>query len=122
MDDPGKIPIYVQVLHRHEPETEERDKLIIIYEDGGKKIDEEMKLRNPNAKRKLMFVSVGNPEIRGTKAKFSTSQSQGYWIYCGNLWYVRKVEDEYHFAQYMTYHTDNKEILGLWDAREHEKK
>jgi len=39
----------------------------------------------------------------------------GYWIYCGNEWYVRKLKKEYEFSKYMAYNTKEKKIEGIWD-------
>jgi len=117
------IPKYVQVLNRSEPEKDEKEHLIKVYELDGVQIDDEMKARNPNAKEKTIFITATKPKAKvviDNATEFQAKdEKMNNWVYCGRLWYVRKINNKYQFAQYMTYNTESKSSEGLWDQRDH---
>lgn len=117
MSKPQKeIPHFVQVLKRHLPPKELESELISKYNSGGVEIDKEMKKRNPNAQKKMMFISSSTPiQTNNSKYRIKGDEEQGYWVYCGKLWYVRKIEKKFEFAQYLMYNTKTKLTEGLWD-------
>lgn len=116
---PKKIPKYVQVLNRDTPPDELKENLIKAYELDGILPDKNMLKANPNAKQRV--ISITN---RPPKAKVITSGSEKFdghdevktdWLYCGHLWYVRKIGDEYQFARYLAYNTETKKTEDIWD-------
>lgn len=115
------IPKYVQVLNRSEPEKDEKEHLIKVYALDGVQIDDEMTARNPNAKQRVLFITSTKPRavMQGAEEFQGKDEKMNHWIYCGRLWYVRKVKNKYQFAQYMTYNTESKKNEGLWDQRDH---
>lgn len=120
---PNAIPKFIQTLHREEPKSEDTQKILIEkFNAGGVELDPEHKKRNPNAKRTLMFISADMMIMSKTKAKIqSDREATGYWIYSGDGWYVRKLGDEYQFARYMAYNTQDKKNVGIWDQNKYEK-
>lgn len=116
-----EIPHYVQILKKCFPDSEElKSKLILVYNKGGIDLDKEMLRRNPNAKKRIMFVSSSIPiQTNKTTYQIRGNEEQGHWIYCGNLWYVRKIEKKFEFAQYLTYNTKTKLTGDPWDEEEH---
>lgn len=119
---PKGIPKYVQVLNKVEVLDDKlKEHLIKAYELDGIQIDDDMKRRNPNAKERVICISVKAPKVMmaGAEEFGAKDEKMGHWVYCGNLYYVRKLTDDYEFAQYLAYDTENKETVGLWDAREY---
>ena len=116
---PKNIPKYVQVLDRCDPEDSEKQHLIKSYDLDGVVVDEEMLKMNPNAKQKVTCISVTPPRVQfNNSTEFDPKdEKMGYWIYCGNGWYVRKLKKFHEFAKYMAYDTKEKKIEGMWDAR-----
>jgi len=110
----AKIPKYVQVLNKCDPDDKLKEKLIKMYKSGGFPIDSEMSKRNPNAKMKVIFIS----SLMKKSKKFNPRNNEtGYWIYCGDFCYVRFLDNKYEFAQYYKYDTDKKQCVGLWDEK-----
>lgn len=116
----SKIPQHVQILQKLDPDDDIKNNLISVYKSGGVLIDSDMKMKNPNAKQTIPFVSVTSEFISNTKSKFfGTGESAGNWVYCGEGWYVRNNEGIYEFSKYMAYNTVNKRVEDIWDARKH---
>lgn len=118
----SKIPKYVQCFNKIAPEEEsERERLISVFEDGGVDVDEPMLVKNPNAKKTIIYVASNKAiEIKGKKATYDyKSQNVGNWVYCGDFWYVRKIDDKYQFGKYMCYDTQEKITIGDWDEVEY---
>ena len=113
------IPKYVQVLRIAEPPEELAEELKNSYEDGGSNIDENMFKHNPNAKKLVLYIAAKGAKVVGNKVKMSKSENMGNWTYCGKLWYARKDNDEYEYAQYLAYNTKDRKTEGIWDARNH---
>lgn len=120
---PQPIPKFIQVFHREEPKIDDvRALLIDKYNAGGVDMEADHKLRNPNAKRTLMFISADMMIMSKTKAKINSDrEATGNWIYCGNDWYVRKLGDEYQYARYMCYNTETKKTIGTWNQAKYDK-
>ena len=114
----NNIPKFVQVLKREDP-GELLDGLIAVYERGGSSLEESHLHKNPNAQRKMAFVSSDLLIKQATQGQIKPGQQvseiSGYWVYCGTGWYVRKHEDKYQFSRYKAYDTLNQQIVGLWD-------
>lgn len=118
---PKDIPKYVQVLNRVKIEDENlKEHLIKVYEVDGVLIDKEMARRNPKAKQLTPFITASKPKVMmsGAEEFGAKSEKMSNWVYCGDLYYVRKIGKEYHFAQYLKYDTELKETVGLWDQEE----
>jgi len=117
---PKNIPKYVQVLNRvPDPDNKLKEHLIKAYELDGVLVDKEMARLNPNAKTKVICVTSRHAKkvvMAGAEEFEGRNQKLGHWIYCGNLYYVRKLGEEYEFAQYLRYNTETKKTEGLWDA------
>lgn len=119
---PKGIPKKIQTLKKCDPPEENFKELIAIYNKGGLNIDQEMKKKNPNAKKLIPFISVGDPlQVSDTKYKIRNNEQRGNWVYCGDGWYVRKSE-EYDFARFLVYNTETKTYEGVWDERLHKLK
>jgi hypothetical protein len=104
------VPKFIQTIDRQDPPKQLRGKLISCFKKGGVEIDDEMLLLNPNAKKEVPCITVG-----GSGTKFSRKASTGQWIYCGSLWYVRKLINKYEFARFMAFNTVDKVIDDVWD-------
>lgn len=114
------VPHYVQVLKRCIPSKEIESKLISVFNEGGVDIDEEMHRRNPNAQKKVQFISFSTPiHVSNTRYRIKRIEEQGHWLYCGQNWYVRKLEKKFEFAQYLIYNTKTKLTEGLWDEEKY---
>lgn len=111
------IPKYVQVLSKSDPKKEEKEHLIKAYNLDGVVVDVDMLKLNPNAKQKIVCITATPPSVQFSgSAEFNArDEKMGYWIYCGNEWYVRKLKKEYEFSKYMAYNTKEKKIEGIWD-------
>lgn len=117
---PKGIPKYVQVLNIVDiKDNNLKDHLIKSYELDGVLVDNEMLRRNPNAKQEIIFItstSKNKVMIEGSSQFEGNKEEIGNWIYCGNLFYVRKINDKHQFAQYLAYNTESRETEGLWDS------
>lgn len=115
-----EIPHFVQILKKDIPSDAVKSKLISCYNDGGSEVDSEMLKRNPNAKKKIMFVSSSSPiATEPDKYRIHGDEESGHWLYCGDYWYVRKIEKKFEFAQYKIYNTKTKATEGLWDEEKY---
>ena len=120
---PQPIPKYVQVFKRGEPKIEDM-KIILVesFKKGGCEMEPDFKIRNPNAKRTVPYVSADMILISKTKAKIGSNRdSLGDWIYCGSDWYVRCIGEEYQFARYMAYNVDKKAVESPWNQAKYDK-
>ena len=113
------IPEKIQTFKKCDPPEDLYEELINNYNSGGLTIDEDMKLKNPNAKKTIPYISLSTPmQISESKFKTSNDEYIGNWIYSGHGWYVRKT-NEYEFAQYLMYNTSTKIFGESWDERKH---
>jgi len=88
-----KIPEYVQVLNRvADPDDDLKEHLIKSYNLDGVMIDQEMFKMNPNAKDRVICITARRPKVvmAGAEEFRGKDKNMGNWVYCGNLYYVRK--------------------------------
>jgi hypothetical protein len=108
----SQIPKYVRVL-RKVLSHKAADSYIDVFNNGGCAVEARCLGLDKKLVKSVLFVT-SNSNVSGQVGKLKFKQSSGNWIYCGDGFYVRHVNDEYHFGRFLAYDTISKSDVGFW--------
>lgn len=120
------IPKYIKSFNRINVDRDEdlKKRLIEVFQNGGIPIDEYIKSRVSDAKPSIMYIANKErikplvKDIKDIKKQIQQGDYvQGYWLYCGEGYYVRCIEKNYEFAKYAKYDTEEMKIVDDWNDK-----